>query len=311
MRKATLSTTIFRIFKWSFLSFWRNRMLSVAATLVMTLTLLSISIFVILNLIIGTTITAVQQKIDLVVYFNENTTEAEILSLKEQVEKMPNIASINYIDKAAALQKWQQRNIKEELKNIATEKDNPLPRSFEIKVKDVEKLSEVAAYFDNEDIKPMISKTSLHENQPIINRLLNTTKFMKKMGFLFSGFFIIISILVVFNTIRLAIYSRRDEVEIMKLVGATDSAIRWPFILEGMFYGFLGMVLSTFFLFWGFRFLSPVVSRYLGEVMAAWGGNLLSYFVAHLWQIILFQLIVGLLIGAFCSMIAIRKHLRV
>ncbi len=311
MKKATPSTTISRIFKWSLLSFWRNRLLSIAATLIMTLTLLTISIFVILNLIIGTTISVVQQKIDLVVYFTESTTEEEITSLQKQVEELPEIASVNYIDKDEALEKWRQRPIKEELKEIATEKDNPLPRSLEVKVKDLEKLEEAAAYFEAEEIKPLVRKTSLHENQATIQRLLNMTNFLRKMGLIFSGFFILVSILVIFNTIRLAIYSRRDEIEIMKLVGATDAAVRWPFVMEGMFYGFLGTVLSTLFLFLGFKFLSPMVNRYLGDVMTQWGGSLLSYFVAHLWQIILLQLVVGFLIGAGCSFIAIRKHLRV
>ncbi len=311
MKKATPSTTISRIFKWSLLSFWRNRLLSIAATLIMTLTLLTISIFVILNLIIGTTVSMVQQKIDLVIYFTESTTEEEITSLQEQVEELPEIASVDYIDKDEALEKWRQRPIKEELKEIATEKDNPLPRSIEVKVKDLEKLGEVATYFETDEIKPLIRKTSLHENQATIQRLLNMTNFLRKIGLIFSGFFILVSILVIFNTIRLAIYSRRDEIEIMKLVGATDASVRWPFIMEGMFYGFLGTVLSTLFLFLGFNFLSPMVNRYLGDVMTEWGGSLLSYFVAHLWQIILLQLAVGFLIGAGCSFIAIRKHLRV
>ncbi len=311
MKKATPSTTISRIFKWSLLSFWRNRLLSIAATLIMTLTLLTISIFVILNLIIGTTISVVQQKIDLVVYFTESTTEEEITSLQKQVEELSEVASVDYIDKDEALEKWRQRPIKEELKEIATEKDNPLPRSLEVKVKDLEKLGQVATYFETNEVKPLVRKTSLHENQATIQRLLNMTNFLRKMGLIFSGFFILVSILVIFNTIRLAIYSRRDEIEIMKLVGATDAAVRWPFVMEGMFYGFLGTVLSTSFLFLGFKFLSPMVNRYLGDVMTQWGGSLLSYFVAHLWQIILLQLVVGFLIGAGCSFIAIRKHLRV
>ncbi|GAG58185.1 unnamed protein product [marine sediment metagenome] len=259
----------------------------------MTLTLLTISVFVILNLIIGTTISMVQQKIDLVVYFTESTTEEEITSLQKQVEELPEVASVDYIDKDEALEKWRQRPIKEELKEIATEKDNPLPRSLEVKVKDLEKLGQVATYFETDEVKPLVRKTSLHENQATIQRLLNMTNFLRKMGLIFSGFFILVSILVIFNTIRLAIYSRRDEIEIMKLVGATDAAVRWPFVVEGMFYGFLGTVLSTLFLFLGFKFLSPMVNRYLGDVMTEWGGSLLSYFVAHLWQIILLQLVVG------------------
>jgi len=311
MKKATFSTTTSRILKWSLVSFWRNKLLSIPATLVMTLTLLTISIFVILNLIIGTTINTVQHKIDLVVYFNEDVSEEQISSLEAQIKTMPEIISLEYIDKQKALEKWQQRSIKEELKKIATEKDNPLPRSFEIKVKDLDKLEEVAGYFSTEEIKPMVRKTSLHENQATIQRLINMTKFLRKMGLIFSGFFILVSILVVFNTIRLAIYSRRDEIEIMKLVGATNAAVRWPFILEGIFYGLLGTILSVLLLFLGFRFLSPVVNRYLGEVMTEWGGSLMTYFWSHLWQILLWQLLVGVLIGSVCSVVAIRKHLRI
>jgi cell division transport system permease protein len=311
MRKATASTTISRILKWSFLNFWRNRMQSIAATLVMTLTLLTVSIFVILNLLIGTTIAAVQQKIDLIIYFNEIPTESQINLLQNQIQQMPEVSSIHYVNKAEALQRWQARNISADLKNIATSSDNPLPRSFEIKAKNVDDLSAIAAYFNATDIKPMVEKTSLNDNQATITKLINATKFIKKMGLIFSGFFILISILVIFNTIRLAIFSRRDEVEIMKLVGATDSAIRWPFILEGMFYGLLGTIVSTLLLVLGFKFLSPIVSRYLGDVMTEWGGNLMSYFDAHLWELILLQLVVGLLIGSLCSVIAIRKHLRV
>src|SRR3989304_1571137 len=311
MQQVTGTTALSRVFKWSILSFWRNRLLSIAATLVMTLTLLTISLFVILNLIIGTTVDVVQHKIDLVVYLTESATEADIANLKTQVEQMPEVASVNYIDKAQALAKWQSKEIKDELKNIATTADNPLPRSLEIKVKDLTKLEQTATFFESAEVKPLVDKTTMHENRATINRLLKTTRFFRISGIIFSAFFVLISLLVIFNTIRLAIYSRRDEIDIMKLVGATSSAIRWPFIVEGMFYGLLATVISVILLFVGFRFLSPVVNKYLGELMTEWGGSLMNYFIANLWQIILWQLLVGFAIGAACGFLAIRKHLKV
>jgi hypothetical protein len=102
-----------------------------------------------------------------------------------------------------------------------------------------------------------------------------------------------------------------DEIDIMKLVGASSSFIRWPFILEGILYAILATILSVGLLYLGFRFLSPIVNRYLGELMDQWGGSLLNYFNANLIWIILLQLAVGILIGSICSWIAIRKHLRV
>lgn len=310
-KKAAFSTIFTRLIKWSFLSFWRNKLQTIAAVLVMTLTLLTIAIFITLNSIIGITIKKVEQKIDLVVYFNEAVSEDEILALKDQVQTIPEVANLEYIDKAMALEKWQARSINEELKKVATSKDNPLPRSLEIKVKTPDQITKVAGYFETEEIKPLIRKTSLHENQTTIQRLINITKFTREMGLVFSGFFILISVLVVFNTLRLAIHTRKEEIEIMKLVGATNSSIQWPFIIEGTLYGTLALILSFILLFIGFRFLSPWVSKYLGEVMTEWGGNLLGFFLARSWQIILIEFAVGVMIGVGCSLVAMRKYLRV
>lgn len=312
MQRATFSTRSWRIFKLGLSNFWRNRLLSIAATLIMTITLLTISIFTILTLIVNITITKVNQKIDYVIYFKETVAEDEILNLYEEAKSLSNAASVEYIDKDTAFDRWQARQTDERLKKAVTRKDNPLPRSIEIKVKNPEKISDVAAYFEqNEATSEMIRKTSLMENKTTIDRLLNVTRFIKRAGIAISAFFILISILIIFNTIRLAIFTRRDEIDIMKLVGASSSFIRWPFVLEGIIYAILATVLSSSLLYIGFRFLSPIVNRYLGELMDQWGGSLLSYFNANLVWIILLQLAVGILIASICSWIAIRKHLKV
>src|SRR4030042_4527401 len=272
MHRATFSTRSWRIFKLGLSNFWRNRLLSIAATLIMTITLLTISIFTILTLIVNITITKVNQKIDYVIYFKETVAEDEILNLFEEAKSLSNTASVVYIDKDTAFDRWQARQTDERLKKAVTRKDNPLPRSIEIKVKDPEKIGDVAAYFEeNEAISEMIRKTSLMENKATIDRLLNVTRFIKQTGIAIAVFFIAISILIIFNTIRLAIFTRRDEIDIMKLVGASSSFIRWPFFLEGIIYAVVATVLSSGLLYIGFRFLSPVVNRYIGELMDQWG----------------------------------------
>jgi cell division transport system permease protein len=303
---------MWRIFKLGLANFWRNRLLSVAATLIMTITLLTISIFTILTLIVNITIHKVNQKIDYVIYFNETVAEDQILNLYDEAKNLNNVASVEYIDKEKAFERWQARQTDERLKQIVTKKDNPLPRSIEIKVQDPEKIGEVANYFEqNQEISSMIRKTSLMENQATISRLLNVTKFVRLAGISISAFFILVSILIIFNTIRLAIFTRRDEIDIMKLVGASSSFIRWPFIFEGILYAVLATILSVGLLYLGIRFLSPVVNRYLGELMSEWGGSLLAFFDSKIFWIIILELIVGILIGSICSVIAMRKHLKV
>lgn len=311
-KRAGFSTRSWRIFKLGISNFWRNRLLSVAATLIMTITLLTISIFTILTIIVNITVTKVNQKIDYVVYFKETVAEDQILTLYEEAKGLDNVMSVEYIDKDKAYDRWQARQTDERLKQVVTRKDNPLPRSIEMKVEDPEKIQQVASYFeDNAQTAELIRKTSLMENQSTIDRLLNITRFVKRAGIAMSAFFILISILIIFNTIRLAIFTRRDEIEIMKLVGASSSFIRWPFIFEGFLYAVLATTLSVILLYFGFRFLSPVTSRYLGELMSEYGGTLLSFFNSYIVWIILLQLAVGGLIGALCSIVAIRKHLKV
>jgi len=308
---ASFSTTAYRIFRLGMTNFWRNRLLSIATTLVMSLTLMAISIFVILTLIINTTIDKINSKIDLAIYFNEEATEENIQMIKEQVTRMPNVVSVDYIDKEKAYERWQQRPIEERLKQVVTKENNPLPRTLEIKVKNPDQLEPIANYFESEGIKPMVHTTSLNQNREAINRLIKANSFIRKVSIGISFFFILISILIVFNTIRLAIYNRRDEIEIMKLVGASYSFIRWPFILEGMMYGILATIISVLILYFGISFLSPYLSHFLGEIMTEYGGSLISYFDHKLFWIILLQLSTGIIIGSLCSLAAMRKHLQV
>jgi cell division transport system permease protein len=146
----------------------------------------------------------------------------------------------------------------------------------------------------------------------MIDKLVSYTSSFKKVGYGLIAIFMVISIFVVFNTIRLAIYSRRDEIEIMKLVGATPSFIRWPFIIEGTLFGIFAAILASLIIIFGGKYFlqSGILPLGSSDIMNFLGPNAAKYFSGRSFQIVLYQVIVGIVLSVACSLIAIRRYLK-
>lgn len=301
--------TISRITKLGLTNFWRNRWLSLASTLVMTLTLLIISIFVMMTIVINKTTDRIKGKMDITVYFLDEASTDEISDLQQKLAARADVSEVKYISKEEALEIWQEQQKNQHIRELVTAAENPLPRSLAIKATDPATLNSIADYVASEEFQPLIHKISYEENKVIIDKLLAITSFIKKIGWLFSIVFIVVSILVILNTIRLAIFTRKNEVEIMRLVGASDRFIRVPFIVEGSLYGLIACVLAMIIMYLGvFAVLGPLTSRYLGEAVSE---NMRSFFAGHFALIFLLQFLVGIVTGIGCSMFSIRKYLKV
>lgn len=298
-----------RIAKLGLTNFWRNRWLSLASTLVMTLTLLIISIFVVMTVVINKTTDRIKSKMDITVYFNDTATTDEIADLQQNLAARPDVKEVVYTSKEEALQIWQEQQKNQHIKELISADENPLPRSLAIKAIDPENLNAIADYVSSDDFAPIIHKISYEENKVIIDKLLAITSFIKKVGWLFSGVFIVVSILVILNTIRLAIFTRKDEVEIMRLVGASDRFIRMPFVIEGVLYGLIACVLAFILMWVGiYVIIAPLVTKYLGTNVTE---NLKVFFHNYIFYIILLQFLVGIIVGIGCSLFSIRKYLKV
>jgi cell division transport system permease protein len=292
--------------KMALLSFQRNGWLSLAATLVMVLTLFIISSFFIFSFTLNSAIQAVNEKMDLSVYLKDEASPAEVESLKIRLSNMTDVKEVHYTSKQEALDAYKaEHKSNQDLLNAFSENENPLPASLEIKMIDPSKIENTVSVMEEDQYKPIISKISYHDNGPTIKKITLWTSYIKKAGIVFSIIFIIISILIIFNTIRIAIYARRDEIEIMKLVGATSWFIRGPFILEGMFYGIIATVVN-FFIFY------PVVygfSQSFMKFVGDYGINPIAFYNHNLILIIPAQLLIGIFLGVFSSFIALRKYL--
>ncbi|RJO59948.1 ABC transporter permease [candidate division WS5 bacterium] len=303
-------TTFYRLIKTGFTNFLRNGWLSLASTIIMTLTLITISIFLILNIVLTQGIQTIQDKIDISVYLNDNAKGQIVLDLQEELSNNKDVKKVRYISKDEAKQRYQERfknnpQLKESLEGSG---ENPLPASLEVKTYDPEKLESLLPVFEKEEYKSAVRKVSYKDNKEVIDRLFKATEFIKKIGWGLGAAFIITSLIIIFNTIRTAIYTHRDEIEIMKLVGANPWFIRWPFLIEGILYGVLGTLLALIAISITLRLLAVSFNTYFGE--GDTGDQVFGFLLKNLATLIVLMLGVGIAIGVTSSSVAIRKYLK-
>lgn len=300
-------TTLYRIIKYGIKNFWRQRLVSLATLTVMLLALLVFQGLLIFNAITGQLLTSIQDKIDISVYFKTNAPEDEILRIKRSLEGLAEVKAVSYVSREEALEIFKKRH--EGDPNIISAIDileaNPLPASLEIKAHDPEKYSEIASYFDGTEFDELVKEVSYSQNQSVIEKLASIIDISKKGGILLTALLTFVAIIVSFNTILLAIYSNREEIGIMRLVGASNTFIKGPFIVEGIIYGIIAAVLTLLISFPIVYFASPYLKLLSSDI------DLLKYFIGNVAGLFGHQLLFGVGIGVVSSLIAIRKYLKI
>jgi cell division transport system permease protein len=296
-----------RILKTGFSDFWRNKWVSQATLGVMTITLFVIVSFYMQNGVMSGLISDLKSRMDISVYFKIDTEESEIVKIKDSLTDLGQVKNIEYISRSEALSRFKNRHqndplILQSLEEIGS---NPLTASLNIQATDPTTDFPFISQFLDKNYSNLIDKVNYQENKDIISRISSFSAGTRKAGIILSLVLVAIVILVTFNTIRLTIYSVRDEIGIMRLVGANNAYIRGPFIVEGIIYGVIATFVSTIVCWGVFKILSPKLSSILLDF------NLYNHFSQHLWSIIGLQLLIGIVLGAFGSYIAIRKYLKI
>lgn len=301
--------TFSRITKLGFTNFWRNRWLSLVATTVIMLTLLVISIFSLIGLGITKTTNEIRGKIDLVVYFDDKATDDEIRQLQSTLTAKPEVKQVEYVSKEQALEIFQRIQGVERVRNVVTPQDNPLPRSLRVKPDDPSSIEVLATEVKGTQLAQdgKIRSLSFDKNSALVQRLIGITRFVTIIGILLSSIFLLISILFIFNTIRLAIFARKDEIEIMKLVGANDIFVKGPFLLEGGTYG----VIAAFLAFLLMNLSIVVIAWVTRRSVTGIDIPIHSFFEGYIWWIFLGQILLGLFVGILFSWWAVRRYIRV
>lgn len=249
---------------------------------------------------------SLESRIDIVAYLRDEAADDQVTTLKKMLSNRSDVLDVEYVSKDEALKRWQERyRDNDKIRNAITADNNPLPRSLEIKTKKTSDLEEVARVLEDRSYSFVVRELSYSKNRDTINRLIRITSFVKIAGWTLSGIFILISILVIYNTIRLTIFARSNEIEIMRLVGASDWYVRGPFIAEGIAYGIAATVIASLLLIVTFNLAIPQVKQYLGDFDL--GGG---YLGINIWMVVLVQFIVGVMLGFLCSFTAIKRYLK-
>ncbi len=307
-----LKTNLKRIIKSGFFGFFRNGFVSLSSVLVMLITLSVIGSVIFFGAILDSSLEAIRNKVDVNVYFVNTADESDILNIKNSLEKLPEVKSVVYVSKEEELANFIKRheNDHSTLQALDEIGENPLGAKLNIKAKEPQQYEGIASFLQGDNVlsangKVIVDDINYAKNKDAIEKLTQIINSADKLGFSFTLVLIIISILITFNTIRLVIFISREEISVMRLVGASALYIRGPFVVAGIMYGVLAGIM-TLVLFYP-------LTLWLGSVTEDFfiGINIFDYYVSNFAEVFLVVVGSGVFIGAVSSYMAVKRYLKV
>jgi cell division transport system permease protein len=280
--------------------FWRNPVMSLASTFTIGLMLLLFAFFLATDRGLQAAVGVLESKVELAIFLEDNARVSDVLALRAQIEADPAVSRVDYVPKDQAMARLVDIAARRPDIQIVDTSTNPLQDSLEIKLAHAQDAPRVASSLREEVGKGVVS--DVIDNPQVVDKLLTITRVLSIGGIAVLAMMLIVALFVIVNTIRIAVHARRDEIEIMKLVGATDWFVRWPFILEGMLVGALGAVAAT-----------AVVLVAAGPVMGAMVNFIeilpLSFGQTFVWQLVGSVFALALAVGGGGAMLSVRAHL--
>ena len=300
--------SFFRVIRTGLTNAWRNGWLSAAATLIMVITLVIISVMAILFAVTNYSVNTIRERVDISAYFKTGIPESQVLLVKDDLENNSKVSKVIYISPDQALADFKQahQNDPTIIASLSQLSENPLPATLRIKAVTLDDYASIADDLNSAKYSTVIEKVNFEDNRLVIERLNRILKLIITFGIALLIVFSVIAVLVIFNTITLTIYNRREEIEIMRLVGATNWYIRGPFLIEALIYSLTATIITTLLLIPVYSKFIPRIDTYLNP-----GGTIFSQSYFHFQYLILLQLAVALLLSIISSLLAIRRYLRI
>src|SRR3989338_9120203 len=281
-----------RIIKSGAVSFWRNVWLSTAAVAIMVLNLFVISSFLLGNVVADSLL---------------NSLEKNILSVKSELMSLGEIKDVNYVSAEEALSQFKEMHKGNSilLQSLEEVGDNPFEAALSVKTKQASQYEAVSLFLENGKYKNLIDGVDFRQNQAMIDKLTYIVGASRKVGGVVSLTFIFIAVLVTFNTIRLAIFSAKEEISVMRLVGASNWFIQGPFMVEGILYGLVASLVTMLIFAPVLINIAPYLYNFTQSV------DIWQYFKDNFWALAALQTAIGVSLGTLSSFIAIRRYLKV
>src|SRR5262245_58964643 len=299
--------SFFRVFRNGFINFWRNIWLSAAATLVMTITLVILSILLFVFVIAGYALNSARERVDMSIYFKIGLSEKQVFTVRDDLQKNSRVKQVTYVSPEEGLAEFKKRNENKQdiLDALSQFDENPIPATLQVKAVTLEDLPTIAESLNTDQYKTIIDKVNYEDNRDLIERLSQILRFIKSFGIALIAIFSLIAVLVIFNTITLTIYNRREEIEIMRLVGATNWYIRGPFLVEAFMYSIMATIITS-------SILIPLYSRTKPEIAGYFGtADVLNSSYLAVTYLVLMQLAVAIILSVISTGWSMRKYLKI
>ena len=305
--------SLWRITKAGGKNFLRNAWLSIAATAVMMVALTIMLTAVVLNVATHNAVKELSKKIKVTVYLNDSVKEDRRELLSAQLKTQQGVDNVEFVDRKEAERRFKTSQNQQDKafieQALALTGASTLPESLEVSLTDLSRSTEVVNIAKQEAFKDIVDDVSVGKNdvaKDTIERATSAQKYITRGSIVAAILFAAVSILIIFNTIRMAIFTRGEEIRIMKLIGATPNYIRGPFLIESMMYGVIAGILANVVVYSGVLSIGPKIQTQ-AEFSATY-----AFFTST--GIMLLSLVlavcVGMLVGVFSSLLAMAKHLK-
>lgn len=304
--------TFVRMIRYGVNNFSRNAWLTIAATAVMTVTLLIVFVTLAARNVLVDTISDIQSKVDMSIYVKHDIDNETVEKMRDDIAALPSVTGVRYVSPDEAREEFAKGNKTDvDVLSALNEATNRFPGTFRIGLQDINNTASLDNYVNTNDIykenrDPNRDPSFAGERRTAIQNIAQGVAFAEKLGIVASAVFIIISSLIVFNTIRMAIFNRKEEIQMMKLIGADGSFIRGPFIVEAVVYGFIAAVLATA--------LGSVILMLSSKKLSEYGIAVqptVELVTVYVGLVVLGMIAMGAVIGILSSLLATRKYLKI
>lgn len=301
--------TLWRVFKTGFRNLFRHAWLSVAATAIMVVTLVVVSFFIFTSIFLRKGLEVVKQKFDITVYLNDAAKPDQIKDLQTKLQAVEDVRGVGYVNKQDVLEQYQNSSDpdKRAIAQGAITAGSGLEAILVITTNDLNKIDPIVAIIRDSEAHKVADSSTVDEGnvrKQNIEKIGKISNAAAKVGAVISGAFLVIALLVIFNTIRMAIFTRREEIEIMKLVGATKWFVRGPFIVEGALYGIIGATFAVLIIFPLLHVIEPFLIKSVGS------SDVVKFITQRTLLVIGTEYLLGIVVGAVSSWLAISRHLK-
>lgn len=305
----TFWITTKRVARYGLIGFVRNGFVSLAAVMIMTITLFVVGMLLVGGAALDSTLKQLTDKVDVTVYFDPSASTDQIMQVSNSLKALPEVASVDYVSPDQALATFRDRHQNDQLTLQALDElgSNPLGASLEIKAKETSQYESIAQFLNtqqkSDSTGSIIDKVNFFQNKTAIDRLTNIIEASRRVAIITAIILALSTILIAFNTIRLAIYSSRDEINVMTLVGAGRWYVRGPFMISGILYGIVSAMIVLLIMYPLMAWMGPGSQKFFGTF------NVFDYFLSNFPYILCVIMGSGIALGALSSYLAVRRYL--